>query len=162
MLQLCEWLESTAVATLIRESAYGFPIVVAFHIMGLTLSVGMLLWFDLRLLGLAMLGTRVSDLYRRLAPYIVFGFVTMFVSGLLLFTGFAVAAYGNLFFRIKIAAMVIAGVNALVFHFSTERNIAAWDDLPGPPLQARIAGLTSAIVWMVAIFSGRLMSYTMF
>jgi len=162
MLQLCEWLESTAVASLIRESAYGFPIVVAFHIMGLTLSIGVLLWFDLRLLGLAMTRTRISDLYRRLAPYIVCGFVIMFASGLLLFTGFAVAAYGNLYFRIKVAAMFIAGVNALVFHFSTERSIAAWDDLPRPPLQARIAGLTSAIVWMVAIFSGRLMSYTMF
>src|SRR6187549_3655463 len=106
MLELCEWLETTSIALFVRESAYGFPIVVAFHIMGLTLSVGMLLWFDLRLLGLAMLGTRVSDLYRRLAPYIVFGFLTMFVTGLLLFTGFAVAAYGNLYFRIKIAAMV--------------------------------------------------------
>lgn len=162
MLQVCEWLESTAVAALVRETLYGFPIVVAFHIMGLTLSIGMLLWFDLRLLGLAMTRTRVSDLYRRLAPYIVCGFVVMFVSGLMLFTAFAVAAYGNLYFRIKVAAMIIAGVNALVFHFSTERSIAGWDDLPRPPLGARIAGLTSAIVWMVAIFSGRLMSYTMF
>lgn len=162
MLQVCEWLESTAIAALVRETLYGFPIVVAFHIMGLTLSIGMLLWFDLRLLGLAMTRTRVSDLYRRLAPYIVCGFVVMFVSGLMLFTAFAVAAYGNLYFRIKVAAMIIAGVNALVFHFSTERSIAGWDDRPRPPLRARIAGLTSAIVWMVAIFSGRLMSYTMF
>jgi hypothetical protein len=162
MLQLCEWLETTAVATLVRESTYGFVIVVAFHIMGLALSVGMLIWFDLRLLGLAMTRTRVSDLYRRLAPYIVSGFVIMFASGLMLFTGFAVAAYDNLYFRIKVAAMMIAGVNALYFHFSTERNIAAWDALPHPPLSARIAGLTSAVVWMVAIFSGRMMSYTMF
>lgn len=162
MLQVCEWLESTAVAALVRETLYGFPIVVAFHIMGLILSIGMLLWFDLRLLGLAMTSTRVSELYRRLAPYIVCGFVVMFVTGLMLFTAFAVAAYGNLYFRIKVAAMIIAAVNALVFHFSTERSIARWDDLPRPPLAARIAGLTSAVVWMVAIFSGRLMSYTMF
>src|SRR5688500_16350655 len=162
MLAWCEWLETTAVALLIRESAYGFPIVVAFHIMGLTLSIGMLIWFDLRLLGLVMTRTRVSDLYRRLAPYILCGFVIMFGSGLLLFTGFAVAAYGNLYFRIKLAAMIIGGVNALIFHFSTERSVAAWDDLPRPPLAARLAGLTSALVWMVAILSGRLMSYTMF
>jgi len=162
MLELCEWLESTAVGVLVRESAYGFPTVVAFHIMGLMLSVGMLIWFDLRLLGLVMTKTRVSDLYRRLAPYIVCGFVIMFSSGLILFTGFAVAAYGNVYFRVKMAAMVIAGVDALVFHFATERSIASWDALPGPPLPARIAGLTSAVVWMVAILSGRLMSYTMF
>jgi len=58
--------------------------------------------------------------------------------------------------------MIIAGLNALVFHFATERSIATWDELARPPLRARIAGVTSAVVWMVAIFSGRLMSYTMF
>ena len=162
ILELCEWLETTSVALLVRESTYGFPIVVAFHIMGLTLSVGMLVWFDLRLLGFVMTKTRVSDLYRRLAPYIICGFVVMFGSGLMLFAAFAVAAYGNVFFRIKLAAMIIAGLNALVFHFATERSIATWDQLPRPPLLARIAGVTSAVVWMVAIFSGRLMSYTMF
>src|SRR6186713_1545268 len=128
MLELCEWLETTSIALFVRESTYGFPIVVAFHIMGLTLSIGMLLWFDLRLLGLAMTKTRVSDLYRHLAPYIVCGFVMMFASGLVLFAGFAVAAYGNLYFRIKLAAMLIAAVNALVFHFSTERSI--WRGMP--------------------------------
>jgi uncharacterized membrane protein SirB2 len=162
MLELCEWLEATPLAVLVRESTYGFPILVAFHIMGLTLSIGMLLWFDLRLLGIAMTKTRVSDLYRRLAPYILAGFLIMFVSGLMLFAGFAVAAYGNIYFRVKLAAMVIAAVNALVFHFVTERSIATWDELPRPPVRARIAGATSALVWMVAILSGRLMSYTMF
>ena len=29
VLALCEWLESTSLAVLIKESAYGFPIVVA-------------------------------------------------------------------------------------------------------------------------------------
>ena len=37
--ELCQWLEGTRLAVLIQESPYGFPIVVAVHILGLTLSV---------------------------------------------------------------------------------------------------------------------------
>ena len=162
ILQICEWLERTSLATLVRESLYGFPIVVAFHILGLTLSVGTLVWFDLRLLGVSMRGCRVSEVYRRLAPWLLTGFIVMLVSGAVLFTAFATSAYGNLYFRIKLVALVLAGVNALVYHFTTERAIARWDESPRPPLAARIAGLTSIVVWASVIVAGRMMSYTMF
>jgi len=162
ILQICEWLESTSLATLIRESAYGFPIVVAFHILGLTLSVGTLIWFDLRLLGISMRSIRVSEVYRRLAPWLLSGFSVMFVTGAMLFTAFATSAYGNLYFRIKAVAILLAGVNALVYHFTTERAIARWDEAPRPPLGARMAGLTSIVVWASVIVAGRMMSYTMF
>ena len=162
VLELCLRLENTAVGTLIRESLYGFPIVVAIHILGLALSVGTLVWFDLRLLGVVMQSCRVSEVYRRLAPWLLSGFGAMFVSGTILFVSFATWAYENVYFRIKLAAMVLAGVNALVFHFRTERAIATWDAAPRPPLAARIAGLTSIAVWAVVILAGRMMSYTMF
>lgn len=162
VLQICEWLESTSLSILVRESQYGFPIVVAIHLLGLTVSVGTLVWFDLRLLGVSMRGFRVSDVYRRLAPWLLSGFVVMFTSGTILFAAFATSAYGNLYFRIKAAALLLAGVNALVYHFSTERAIARWDEAPRPPLAARIAGLTSIVVWASVIVAGRMMSYTMF
>ena len=65
---LAVWLESTAVAALVRESAWGFPIVVALHIVGITLSVGMIMWFDLRLLGVVLRDTPVSRVYRGVIP----------------------------------------------------------------------------------------------
>jgi hypothetical protein len=162
LLTICEWLESTSLSILVRESLYGFPIVVAIHLLGLTLSVGTLVWFDLRLLGVGMRGIRVSELYRRLAPWLLSGFAVMFISGTILFAAFATSAYGNLYFRIKAAALVLASVNALIYHFATEHTLARWDDAARPPLRARIAGLTSIVVWAVVILAGRMMSYTMF
>lgn len=162
VLAACEWLEGTALAVLVRESLWGFPILVAIHLLGLMLSAGTLIWFDLRLLGVGMRRIPVSEVYRRLAPWLLVGFVVMVVSGTILFIGFATAAYGNLYFRIKLAAMALAGVNALVYHVTTERAIASWDEAPDPPLAARIAGLTSILVWAVVIVAGRMMSYTMF
>jgi ABC-type sulfate transport system substrate-binding protein len=47
----------------------------------------------------------------------------------MLFAAYATAAYGNLYFRIKVAAIVLAGLNALFFHVVTERRIADWNDV---------------------------------
>ena len=159
---ILESLEGSSLATLVRESQYGFAIVVAIHILGLTLSVGTLMWFDLRLLGVTLRACPVSVAYRRLAPWLLTGFTVMFISGAVLFTAFAKSAYGNLYFRIKMSALLVAGVNALVFHFMTEESVAKWDNASRPPLAARIAGATSIVMWAVAILAGRMMSYTMF
>ena len=162
ILGVCEWLESTAPGVLVRESLYGFQIVAAIHILGLTISVGTLLWFDLRLAGVSMPRCPVSSLYRRLMPWTFVGFAVMFISGALLFTGFATKAYGNVYFQIKLAAIVLAGVNALVYHFVTERRIARWNDAARPPVPARLAGVISIVMWTIVIMAGRMMSYTIF
>ena len=160
--QAFEWLEATAVGVMVRESAWGFPILVAVHILAITLSVGTLVWFDLRLLGVSMTAQRASMMYRRLVPWMFTGFGVMVVSGVILLAGFATAAYDNVYFRVKMAAMALAAVNAFFYHRYTERRIAEWDNAASPPGRARIAGLVSMCVWGVVIVAGRMMSYTMF
>jgi hypothetical protein len=86
----------------------------------------------------------------------------MFVSGGMLFVGYATAAAGNTWFRIKVAAMCIAAVNAAVYHVWTERRVRDWRDGRGVPIGARAAGIVSIGVWTVVVFAGRMMSYTMF
>ena len=162
MLDTLQALEATQVGTLVRESLYGFPILVALHLLGLTLSVGILMWFDLRLLGVALASARVTRVYRRLIPWATAGFVVMFVTGPLLFTGYAVSAWGNPYFRVKVAALVLAAANALVYHRSTERRIADWDTDAQPPRAARLAGAVSLLAWAIVILCGRMMAYTMY
>ena len=162
LVPLAEWLEATAIALWVRESLYGFAIVVAAHLLSLTVSVGLLLWFDLRLLGVCMLRIPVSHLYRRLMPWILAGFALMFASGVALLAAFATAAFDNLYFRIKLIALVLAGANALFYHRMTERQIRQWDEARVPATPARAAGLISIALWAAVIVSGRMMSYTMF
>jgi Family of unknown function (DUF6644) len=157
-----EWLESTRMALLIQESAYGFPFVVAIHIIGLTLSVGTLLWVDLRMMGVTLRHLPVSDVYRSMAPWFGCGFVLMVCSGLTLFTAYATSAYANPYFRLKMAGIVLAGVNALIFHVWTQRLATDWQTGSRPPLAVRIAGLASIALWSAVILAGRMMSYTMF
>ena len=162
VLQVCAWLESSPVGLLVRETLWGFPIVVAIHIVGLTMSAGLIAFFDLRLLGVWLTGCPVNVVYRRLLPFAAGGFAIMAVSGGMLLAGYATAAYGNTYFRIKIAALCLAALNALFYHRVTERTIASWNEATVPPLPARAAGLTSIVLWTAVILAGRMMSYTMF
>jgi hypothetical protein len=162
ILEICRWLETTAAASIVRRSAYGFQVVTGLHILGLTVSVGTLLWFDLRLLGVTLRRCAISEVYRRLAPMALTGFVLMGVTGAWLFSGFATKAYGNTAFRIKLVALVLAGINALVFHALTERSRANWDLAARPPRAARAAGLISLVLWATVILCGRVISYTLY
>jgi hypothetical protein len=162
LLQICEWLESTKLAELVTQSLYGFQIVVAIHLLGLGLSVGMVIWFDLRLLGKVLTAAPVSMVYRRLAPWMIAGFTMMFVSGIVIFIGFATAAYNNPYFRLKLVMIAVAGLNAVLFHIFTQRRLAGWDEWSQPPAAARMAGAVSIASWVVVVLAGRMMSYTMF
>lgn len=162
ILDTCEWLETTAIALLIQESLYGFPILVAIHILGIGLSAGTLLWADLRMLGISLRGYRLAEVYRGLAPWFLTGFAVMIVSGAALFTAFATSAYGNVYFRIKMVAIACAGVNALIFHLAVGREANRSVPATATPMIARISGLTSIALWAAVIVAGRMMSYTMF
>lgn len=161
-LKVCEWLEGTSASVLVRESLWGFPLLVAIHILGLVLSVGIIVCLDFRLLGWSMRRSPVSVVYRQLMPWAFVGFGVMVVSGAFLFAAFATYAYGNVYFRLKTAAMLLAAVNALYYHTTVERRIADWDVAPRPPLRARAAGLISICSWTVVIVAGRFVSYTLY
>jgi hypothetical protein len=155
-------LESTGLGIWVRESLYGFPALVAIHLMGIMMSAGMIVWFDLRLLGVVLPAVPVSTVYRRLIPWTAVGFLVMLTTGALLFTGYATKALGNPFFRIKVAALVLAGVNAAAYHAITERRLSLWDAAASPPSAARAAGFISIAAWTTVILCGRLMAYTMY
>src|SRR5215510_3084163 len=114
LFHLCEQHEATPLGVYVRESIWGFTILVSIHIITLVFSVGIVVWLDLRLIGVSMTGVPVSRVYRRLMPLAFVGFTVMALSGLTLVTGFATSAYKNPYFRIKLLALLLAGLNALV------------------------------------------------
>jgi len=161
LLELCRWLEDTWWATALRESGYAYPFVEGSHVMALALSVGAVLWFDLRLLGLTMRDDRVSDVFHQVRPWMLFGFAVMFVTGVLLFAARASDAYSSLYFRIKLGLLVLGAVNIVVFHTTIDRRRDEWDTAGRPPARARLAGGLSLVLWFAIIAVGRIMAYNL-
>ena len=161
LFEICQWIENTPSSIALRESLWLFPIVESAHVLGLAFSVGTVIWFDLRLLGVSLRRYSVSETFKYFKPWMIAGFVLMTITGAFLFWAHALQCYNSSFFRIKLVLLVLAGLNPFVFHLTIDRSRAEWDKAPVPPLQARIAGLMSLVLWLSVVAVGRLMAYTL-
>ena len=79
--RFARYLYESKIGTGIRESVWVFPIVEGTHLLAIALSVGMLCWFDLRLLGLVLPDVPVSKVWQKVMPVAFVGFALMFVTG---------------------------------------------------------------------------------
>lgn len=158
LLSLCESLEATQLSTSIRESFWVYPMLHFAHVLSNSLMFGTIAFMDLRLLGFGLTKRRVSDIAAQLLPWTWLGWGLMFLSGGLIFTSDPVRYHDSALFWVKMTLMAIAGLNALVFHFTVYRGVAAWD-LAGTPGRARLAGAVSLTTWIAIIFVGRFVGY---
>ena len=162
LLPFCRWLAETPGSIALHESLYVYPLVESTHVLTLCVFVGLAAVLDLRLLGYAFRGVPMTQLQKRFGPWIVGSFVVMVVTGALLFYAIPVRSYQNIFFRIKVVMLMLAGVNALVFHATVDRQMAVWDLSAVPPLAARRAGAISLLLWTIIIVCGRMIAYHWF
>ncbi len=162
LLPFCQWLAETPGSIALHESLYMYPLVESTHVLTLCFFVGLAAALDLRLLGYAFTGIPMTQLQRRFSPWIVGSFVVMVVTGVLLFYAIPVRSYQNIFFRIKVVMLILAGLNAFVFHTNSDRRIATWDLSTVPPPAARRAGAASLVLWTVIIVCGRMIAYNWF
>src|SRR5260370_2220218 len=122
MLEFCQWLENTQWATAIHQSLWLFPLIETAHLFGIILLVGATSALDLRLIGLAMKEQPVSRLAGRLLPWAWAGLTIQVVTGLCLFSSEATRCWENNAFRINMVMLVLAGLNALIFHQTVYRR----------------------------------------
>jgi hypothetical protein len=157
--EIFQYIDSTRSSTALRESYYVFPLVEGTHVISLAISVGLVIWFDLRLVGWIFRDQPVSAVFRPIRPFMLGGFVLSFITGGLLFWSLALRCYGSPFFWAKMIMLVLAGINIGVYHLTIDRRQTEWDEAPFPPFQARVAGLISIVLWLGIITAGRLMAY---
>ncbi len=162
LLPFCEWLASTPWSVALHESLYMYPVVESVHVLTLCLFVGMTVLLDLRLLGLTLRRVSVQELTDRVMPFMLAGFVVMFVTGILLFYAIPVRSYLNIFFRLKLIALVLAGLNALYFHEGVHKRVHEWGAETRTPAKARFAGAASLFLWAFIIVCGRMIAYNWF
>jgi hypothetical protein len=154
-----EWLGNTSWSIALHESRYVFLLVLMIHVLTLSVFVGTAAMIDLRLLGKTMTRVPVSQVVTRLLPWSEAGFLVMVVTGTLLFYAAPVARYENVFFRLKMAALLIAVINVWVFRRTIYRRVGEWDLDPVPPRRVRMVAALSLILLAIIITAGRMMAY---
>lgn len=150
----------SGIALWMRGSLKAMPIVEAAHVLAIAVVFGTILIVDLRLLGLAGTSRPYSVVAREMLGKTWTAFVCAVITGALMFAPNAITYFGNTAFRLKMLALLLAGLNMLVFQVLTARSMPAWDRSPRTPNAARTAAILSIGLWTAIIFLGRWIGFT--
>jgi hypothetical protein len=152
-----QWLPTTRVAGIMNETKWAWPIAESFHFLGLSLLIGAVGSFDLRLMGL---GKQIPiGALHRLIPWGVSGFVLNILTGLCFFTAGPYYFAYNPSFHLKVLFISLAGLNILVFYTTMFRKTRMLGPGEQAPLPARIIGGVSLSLWLAVITCGRLLTF---
>ena len=158
---LISYFEDSALADNIRENDLLFPLVESVHVLSICLVVGSILVVDLRLLGLASINRPVSRVTNGILPLTWSAFAVAVASGSLLFISNATKYLENGYFVAKILLICAAGLNMVVFHFISARDLPKWEKETALPFSARLAGGLSILLWVSVVTCGRWIGFTM-
>jgi len=153
---LVKTLASARPVASVMHSAWVWPAAETMHFIGLSLLVGTIVLFDLRLLGLAK-GIPVAALHR-LIRWGLLGFGINATTGAAFLMAEPDQYIYNPAFHWKMLFIMTAGVNALAFYLTSYRRATA----PGAlevPRPARAIALASLCLWIAVIVCGRLLTF---
>lgn len=156
-----ESIEYSPVGIAIAESTWMFPTLETLHVIALVTVIGTIAIVDLRLIGVASRGHRVSLLAKDTLPWTWGAFVFAALTGGLLFVSKASTYVGNPYFLWKMAMLALAGINMMYFHLTTWRTVEHWEKDPSFPFMAKLAGWLSLIFWLLVVFFGRAIGFTL-
>ena len=151
------WLRATPISEAIRVLPWLWPFCEIVHFTGLCLLVGVVGFFDLRLLGLFR---RVSLAAAwSLVPWGKGGFALAAVTGVVFFVGAPDQYVNNVAFYGKLIFLFVAGANALFFEWVFKDKMAA-GDLDGVASRAlRTMAVVSIVSWFFVIYWGRMLPF---
>jgi hypothetical protein len=152
------WVETSGPAAAMRQWLWLYPAVEIVHILGFVVLVGAAFMFDLRLLGQSRV-LPISGLAAHLLRWARWSLVVVVPSGMLMFAAHATEMVENPAFRVKLALIAAAFLNAAVFHRVPFRSVVDWDVDARAPVTARVAGGMSLGLWTGVIACGRLLAY---
>jgi len=144
----------------IRTDYFWFPFFESIHVIAVTLVVGSIFIVDLRLLGITSNKKPVTELAKEVLPWTWGLFVIGVFAGSMMFISKATNYYNDEYFRYKMLFILLAGLNMAIFHLFTFKTVVHWDrDVP-TLMGAKIAGGLSMFFWIIVVFCGRWIGFT--
>ncbi len=154
-----QWVQSTDFMTYIRESGLTYPIIMSTHLACIAVFGGMIVFSDLRLLGVALQDRPIADVINGLRWWKRLGFCIMVAMGIMLGGSKAVDYYPNPYFWVKMSCLALVGIHALIFRPGVYNHPEQLDASPVIPTRAKVAGALSLILWTAVLCNGRLIGY---
>jgi len=156
LLPFFQWCYQTQIGEAIRDSNWLFPVIEAFHLLGLGFMAGAVLIVDLRLLGVGLSRQPVAQLSEAIEPWLLGSLALMFASGIPLFLSESIKCYYSAAFWVKMASLFLV----LLFAFTIRRRVIRAELASDRPLSGRLTGLISLGLWFGVAWGGRWIGFS--
>ena len=154
VLELFKTIENSGLGKAIRDSKCLFPVIEAFHLLGLAVIGGAVLIVDLRLLGFVLREQPVSQIARDAQPWLIGSLIVMLVSGSLLFSSEATKCYYHDAFWVKMSSLALA----ILFTFTVRRKVTQAKELA--PMWSKLVAVVSVALWSGVGIGGRWIGFS--
>jgi uncharacterized membrane protein len=139
-------------ATPFMTSKWGWPFCETVHFLGLSLLIGTIGMFDLRLLGI---GRRIPiRALHKLVPWGVSGYILAVITGIMFLATEPDQYIFNPAFQWKVLFMAVAGLNMATFYAVVFRRVSEHAKLP-----AKLIAALSLFLWIGVIVFGRMLTF---
>ena len=156
LLPFFQWCYATAIGETVRESTWLFPLIEAFHLLGLAMTAGAVLIVDMRLLGLGLNQQPVARLWAAVVPWLIGSVTLMFASGIPLFLSESIKCYYSFAFWVKMTCLLLV----LVFTFTVRRRVTQTAIASDLPSNSRVVALISLTLWFGVAWGGRWIGFS--
>jgi hypothetical protein len=145
---------AAAISKFVIRSTWASPAGETVHFLGMSLSIGVLLAVNLRILGL-MRQVRFTHLHR-LLPWGMLGFGANLVTGMMFLIGTPSQYVTNVPFYWKVGLLMVAGANYL--YLTVARSIWTGDERGFTPVDRAMA-VGSIVTWLGILYAGRMLPF---
>src|SRR6266853_2736008 len=156
LLPFFQWCYGTPIGEGIRNSTWLFPVIEAFHLLGLGLVAGSVLLVDLRLLGVGLSKQPAAQLWAGARPWLLGGVTLMFASGIPLFLSASIKCLYSFAFWVKMTSLFLV----LLFTFTVLRRVTQMDLTSDRTVQGRVTALISLVLWFGVAWGGRWIGFS--
>lgn len=141
----------------LMHTQWAWPIAESVHFLGLSMLIGCIGAFDLRLLGV-MRRVPIATVHR-LIPYGILGFAINISSGSLFLLTEPDQYVYNPSFHWKLLFLAVAGINASLFYLTSYRRVFTEGASLDAPRRAKLIAVVSLCAWICVITGGRLLTF---
>ena len=137
-----------AIADVLNNTEWAFPLAECIHIGGFAVGVGLIALVDFRMLNLGLRHETAARILRYTEPWTLIALVFVAFSGLMLFSSQTSIYLENKIFPLKMYVLVAA----IIYNFTIHRRVATMENPPA--LLSKLVAFVSLLLWVSIVFGG--------
>ena len=160
MLAFAQWISDSSLSLAIRESGWLIPMIQISHIVAIAMIVTAAIMITARIAGLASRSQTMQEVAQRFLPWIWTGLIVLAPTGVVLIIAEPQRTLGNPTFWWKMAMLALAVGLTASFQVSLRRDPESWEDRGQKAVARRVFAVSSVVLWLGIVATGRLIAYT--